>query len=442
MGLHMNEHVLKAQSIIHLRPDVAVRELREALAENPADGYAHALLSNGLLALHKTEEAFAAAREAIRVAPELSYSFYALCQCYLQNKQLVQAEVAIDEALYMDPFNVNYLCTLASIQIECWEYQEAKETLERALAEKPGHAYSHRLNSYVLNKLDRCEESDRSAAAALSIMPESADNHTFRGWTLIERRCFSEALPHFREALRLCPESEWARQGFILSAPSQHWIFRLHMKVASEYGSYIMYGWLVVNFFLTASGVNNKAPVLLALVCPSWIALVLYALLLVPPDSVIAGPVVKFLLQFEPDGRYVLTRQERFYNWHLLSFAVAFVGALGVALLYHSCLPWGLVVLYFATRPLVLKPEKSATKCWLVHGAASALSAGLLYLTYLYGHKFNQPLLPASVAAFFGASMSAKAFGGAAAVGVVTGAQALKQRKKEAARQQMLHEMD
>lgn len=439
----MNENIQKAQSIIALRPDVAAREVREALAENPGDGYAHALLSHCLIALKKKEEALAAAKESIRLAPDEGYSFYALCQCYLQNGQLVEAEVAIDEALDIDPFNVNFLCTLASIQIDSWEYRQAKETLDQALEIQPMHSYSHRLNAYVLNKLDRCGESDMAARTSLSLMPESADNHAFRGWTLIERQCFADALPHFREALRLCPDSEWARQGFILTAPSQHWIFRLHMKVANPYGSYIVYAWVIVNLMLTASAANHGEQVLLALMCPSWLALVVYALLLIPPDSVIAGPVVKFILQFEPDGRYVLTRQERRYNQHLLSFSILLVGSFVVALINHCCLPFGIVlILFLLTRPMVLQSEGSGAKCLIIHAIFAALSGGLLLLIYQYGDAFSQPLLPASCAVALGTGAGVKALGGATAVGVVAGAQSLKQKKKEKARERMLHELD
>ncbi|MBX9725538.1 MAG: tetratricopeptide repeat protein, partial [Candidatus Obscuribacterales bacterium] len=342
----MNQHFQKAQLIAHTRPDVAVRELHAALAEEPDLAMAHSLLSMCFLDLGRTNDAFESARNAVSLDPQDGFSFYALARCHLHKAEFIEAEVAIDEALELEPFDESYLWLLALVQSHIGEFKEAKETLDRALECNPEHASSHSLRAYVLNRLDEKIESDKSSQLALSLTPDDAWSHNFRGWALIERKAYHEAMPHFREALRIDPTLSLARDGLIMTAPSQHWLFKLHLKLKNKSMFLIIPAWLIANFVLHVSSDHKSISALLAIYL-SWFGLLSYLLVLFLPDSFISGPVLRFLLQFEQDGRYILSDEERRQNNHLVLFIVAIVASLALAIINQFWWPLGIALFMF-----------------------------------------------------------------------------------------------
>ncbi len=51
----------------------------------------------------------------------------------------------------------------------------------------------------------------QTLGSALANDPENALTHANQGWALLHRGDHERALEHFREALRIDPELEWAR---------------------------------------------------------------------------------------------------------------------------------------------------------------------------------------------------------------------------------------
>lgn len=432
---------------MNIRPDLAVRELSEALAEEPENARAHAVLSMCLLDLKKSEEAFAEAREAIRLAPADGFSFYALARCHMNADQFIEAEVAIEEALEDDPFNCDYLWFLALVQVCTSDFEQARQTLDRSLEYDPEHASSHSLRAYVLNRLGKTVESDASNDAALALTPEDAWSHTFRGWALVERQKYKDALGHFREALRLDPTINWAREGLIRTAPSQHWAFRLHLRLKNKFGYMVLLLWFFCNVYLhVIYGQSPSLPLLLSIYL-SWLSLALYLLLLFLPDSVVSGPVLKFLLQLEPDGRFILTNEERKHNLHLIFFLAATVVCTAVALINQLCWPLELTVLMFwLTRPFILPEYERGKKCYIGHGVGAAISVGIILLISVSPAVIgSMGVIARSVIALqFGKLLlggsGLKLIAGGLGAGALAGA--AKQKKKEEARKKMMKEFD
>lgn len=434
----MNSHLDKAIAIMSIRADVAVRELKLCLSEEPENAYAHALLALCYIELKKSDEAFMEAREAVRIDPQDGIGFYALARCHLNAMQLIEAEVAIDEALEIDPFNSNYLWLLALIHNGNEEFEQAKEVLDRALEHDPNHA-SLSLRAYVLNKLGKKDESDQANEEALALSPEDAWGHTFRGWALVERKDYKDALVHFREALRIDPTISWAREGLILTTPSQHWIFRLHLKMKNKMVGLFAFIWFAYNFYLS-SNAKSTAPIELLLIYFSWLGLVLFLLLLFLPDSVISGPIMKFMVQLEPDGRFILSEQERKLNLHLILFLLLFTVFTIMGFLQQQWLPLELsIAVYFTSSLFLLEPFERDTKTCCIHIGAGAALAGILVVLTTFqivsislfrGLVYFQ--LGKILASAGGIKLLAGLFGaGALAAGA-------KQKKKDKAREKML----
>jgi tetratricopeptide (TPR) repeat protein len=436
----MNSHLEKAIAILNIRPDVAVRELKACLSEEPEIAYAHALLALCYVELKNSEAAFEEAREALRLNPEDGFSFYALARCHLNAVEYIEAEVAIDEALELDPFNSDYLWLLALIHVCNEEFEPAREVLDRSLEHDAHHASSLSLRAYVLNKLGKKDESDQANEEALSISPEDAWGHTFRGWALVERKDFKQALHHFREALRIDPSINWAREGLITTMPSQHWIYQLHLKLRNKIAGLLAFVWLAGNFVISCNVAKAGTPLEFVGVYLSWLGLAVFLLLVFLPDSTITGPVLKLIVQLEPDGRFILTEQERKLNLHLIGFSILFIVFTIMGFMQQLWLPLEISVFgFFVSRLLLLETFERDKKTCLIHVGAGAAVAGLLVLCTTYqvasialfrGFAYLQ--LGKILASATGVKILAGAFGAGAL------ATAAKQKKKDKAREKMM----
>lgn len=436
----MNSHLEKALAILNIRPDVAVRELKACLSEEPDNSYAHALLALCYVQMKNRNAAFEEAQEALRLNPADGFSFYALARCHLNAMQYIEAEVAIDEALELEPFNSDYLWLLGLIHVCNEEFEPAREALERSLEYDPLHSSSLSLRAYVLNKLGQKIESDHANEEALSVSPDDAWGHTFRGWALVERKNFKEALPHFREALRIDPTINWAREGLITTMPSQHWIFQLHLKLKNKLCGLLAFVWLAGNFVVSANIVKDLSPLTLIGIYFSWLALAAFLLVLFLPETVITGPVLKLLVQLEPDGQLILSEQERKLNLHLLAFLLLFIVFLIVGIVNQIWFPLEVsVFVYFVSRLFLLEPFERDKKTCLLHAGAGAALSGFLLLctTYQFAslalvRGFAYLQLGKILASTAGVKVLAGAFGAGAL------AASARQKKKEQARKKMM----
>ena len=54
--------------------------------------------------------------------------------------------------------------------------------------------------------------------------------HANQGWALLHRGNYQRALEHFREALRIDPELDWARAGIVEALKAHHFIYRQMLR--------------------------------------------------------------------------------------------------------------------------------------------------------------------------------------------------------------------
>lgn len=437
-----NNELQKAIALINVRPDLGAKHAREALAQDPECSRAHAILSLCLLNLKQPQAALTEAREAVQDCADDAFNFYCLARCHFDLDQSLEAEVAIDEAIMLDPFNAEYLWVLALIQLSSSDFEGTLETAERGLSIDPQHTNCHNIRAYALGKLGKTKESDQAADKALALEPDDALTHAMRGWTLIERHEHEQSLPHFREALRISPDCEWARQGFIAAMPSRHWVFKLHKMLRNRTFIAILLLWLIGNI-VYSQGVDSSSKITaVAGVVTSWIFMLLFAFLIFLPDNTICGPVLKFFLQFDPDSKRLLTSDEHKLNNHAVFFITACVLSLVSGMVLHLWYPLGIViVLFFFSRPLFITADLRTRKCWGVHLAGAAIVGLIIWLISCTGERV---LVGALRCAFVfnaikvvAAGSGAKMLGGAAA-GVGYAVVSAREKKKQAMRKRML----
>jgi tetratricopeptide (TPR) repeat protein len=341
------------------RYEMAETELAQALGIDPHDAYAHALLGLCLAQRDQFEDATAEVRQAIHLQPDFPFAHYAHARVLYQRNRFAEARAAIEEAIRLDAADPDYFWLLAGIHFNQSRWQDALNAAEQGLRCDAEHVGCTNLRAMAMVKLGRRAEAGATIDAALTRNPDSALTHANQGWTLLERGEPKKALEHFREALRLDPQNEWAQHGIVEALKARNFIYAIMLKyflwmsrfsVRGQWG--IVIGGYLGNRLLAAVAAAN--PPLAPWILPLQIFYVCFALM-----TWMAVPFFNLLLRLNRFGRLVLSREQTVAsNWFGLCLLCALV-ALAVALLRDST-TWLTGAIIFG---LLLIPVSAIYRC-------------------------------------------------------------------------------
>ena len=292
------------------RYDLAEEQLRQALAADPDDSYSHALLALCLTEREQFKAATEEAQHAVHLAPDDPFSHYALARVFYDRDRLEEASAAIAESIRQDPTDADYHSLLAAIRFDQRRWREALRAAEQGLQSDPEHVGCTNLRAMALVKLGRRQEAGATIDVALARNPENAITHANQGWTLLEKRDHTKALEHFREALRLDPENEWARRGIVEALKAKYFIYSLMLRYflwmsklshgaqwAIILGGYFGYRFL--------SSVSSSHPDWAPWILPLKILYIVFAIM-----TWIADPLFNLLLRLNRFGRLALSEEQ------------------------------------------------------------------------------------------------------------------------------------
>jgi tetratricopeptide (TPR) repeat protein len=294
------------------RPELAERELRLALAEDPYDADTHALLAL-VLAEQETRraEALEEAHAAVGLAPDDPFPHYAEARVHLEAERWDDAMRAAEQAIRIDSDDAGHYVVLSAAHLGRRRWRQALDAADDALALDPAHTGAANLRATALVHMGRRDEAGAALQGALARDPENSHTHANQGWALLHSGDRKAALEHFREALRLDPESEWAREGLAEALKARNplyagmlryflWMERLPARTR----------WMVVlgGFFgyRLVRGAAASNPALAPWLTPLMVAYVAFILL-----SWTAPQIFNAVLLASADGRYVLSPEQR-----------------------------------------------------------------------------------------------------------------------------------
>src|SRR4051812_17815261 len=208
------------------RPADAERETLLALASEPDDPSALALLALSRTDQGKHDEALTAARGALGLAPDEAYFHYVHGFVLHRVDRDAEALEAAREALRLAPDEADYFSLVAAIELARRNWSLALEAAEQALALNPEHVNAANLRAMALVRLGRKEEATATVDHALHRAPENAFSHANQGWNCLHRNDPRRAQDHFREALRLDPGLDYAREGMLEALKARNPIYR------------------------------------------------------------------------------------------------------------------------------------------------------------------------------------------------------------------------
>lgn len=322
------------------RFEMAERDLRNLLADEPRDAIALSLLA--LCLLHDRKrlgEATSTAQQAIGIAPDDPLGHFALAASYLQRNRNAEAEAAIGESLRLDPEDADAYAVLSQAHLRREQYQRALDAALQGLAVDPDHIDCGNLRSISLERLGRGQEAILSAGETLRRDPDDPMSHAAHGFTLLNAGRYQEAQVAFRESLRLDPQNEMARVGLVHALNQRSWVFRLVYRfyvAISRLNSRAAFAliagaWLLMQVL---GSIADGNPALRPVILPLLLMYVLFVIL-----TWIAHPLFNTFLRFHPFGQHLLSRSERWASNLIASCLVlallsaALVGSIGGVLL-------------------------------------------------------------------------------------------------------------
>ncbi len=298
-------------ALSHGRWELAEREWRGVLAESPDDAEGHAALAMCLAEREQYAEAQAEADRAVGLAPEIDFVHFVRGRVLRDRNRHGEAADAAAEAIRLDPDDANNRFLLASIRCAQERWADCLDAADAGLASDPEHDGCANLRALALTHLGRKDEAAATIAGALERSPENSLTHTNQGWALLHRGEPRQALEHFREALRLDPGNDWAREGLLTALKAHNVAFRLILRYflfMSRQGMAVRWGVFIAIFFgqRLLNSVGREYPEYGVVVYP------LLALLMVFVFSTwLANPLMNLAMRFDRFGRHALTDDQR-----------------------------------------------------------------------------------------------------------------------------------
>lgn len=307
MSTHVERtHILLGQG----RFKEAKEEIYKHLELLPEDGSAHAFLAVCDLNLDLLKEATEHAEKAIALSPDLAFAHYMLAQTLLGRNRLREAEKAINEAIRLEPNDAANFALLSAIKLNQHKFREALGAADAGLAVEPTdpRCLNQRANALVM--LGRRGEAAATMAGALANSPDDSMTHANQGFALLHANEPRKAIDHFREALRLNPENEFAKAGIVEALKARKIVYRLLLQYffwASKLPQAAQWGLLAAMLFgpglLRRWGAKSPQ-------AEMWVELFLGAYLVFVAMTWLGNAAFNLMLRFDKDGRYALNSDQ------------------------------------------------------------------------------------------------------------------------------------
>ncbi len=307
----MNAHLQRAQLLMEQsRFELAEKELRQSLVDEPDDALAHAVLAICLTRLRRPGMALREAELALGCDPEQPFVHYAKSIVEAARNCFDDAQQSILQAIGLDPYSTTYFAQLSRIHLDQHAWAHALEAADRGLALDPEDPQCANQRALALSRLGRHEEAGESLRVALKRNPEDPDSHANLGWSLLESGDGQQAAQHFREALRLDPENDEARAGIVEAMKARYLLYRIvlrwflwMMNLSARAQWTVLMGALLSYWVLQLLAVHY--PAMMPWVMPLLISYAAFALM-----TWVAAPLLDLALRMSRFGRLALSREQ------------------------------------------------------------------------------------------------------------------------------------
>ncbi len=309
--MELEKSLQKAEHLLNQdRFGEAQTEIKNYLTANPENLDGLIILAQTHLGLNQDEQADQVVDDLIKLAPSNPYILYLKGITQTQLGKRKSALKLLNSALSFNPMLVEAHAIKSMIYFEEAQFEEAVAAANEGLAIDAQNETCLNQLSRALLKLGREDERIEADKQALKNNPMNPNTHATVGFSELEKGNIKKAKEHFREALRLDPNNEFARNGMLHAIKSTNLYYRLFLKYIFWMQSLrpnvrwavIIIGYLMIRGLDTISeSLGSLAPI-------AGIFVWLYVIFAV--STWIIGPVSNLFLRFNAFGKYMLKESE------------------------------------------------------------------------------------------------------------------------------------
>jgi len=284
------------------------------LRNNPNDAEALQIIGHCRLDNKQPAEAIQIFQQCLGLEPDNDYVHYLLGFAHYRNGNRAQAVVSLQHALRLNPYASGYYGLYAFILLDENQYAKALEKANEGLAMYAQDLTCLNARSQALFRLKDKDAAYDTIKEALSVNPDDDFTHTNYGWHFMEMGKHKKAMEHFRLALRINPNNNRARHGYKESLkaklPPYRWMlmFSLWLAAKSKKARWaiIIVIWSSVQILSRVSDSSGWSIVAYSIIA-------LYILFVV--FSWVGTSIANIMLLLSSEGRYVLTKPEKYSAW-------------------------------------------------------------------------------------------------------------------------------
>ncbi|WP_397447201.1 tetratricopeptide repeat protein [Polaribacter sp. R77954] len=226
-----NQHYLRGVQLFSLgRYQDAIPYFQKALQDIPNDFNSLFHLAHAYLNLDDLEKSEDIANALLKIDPDDENAYFLLSQIYFSKSNFKKALEFIDKAISIYPYEADFFGQKSYINLNEKEYESALKFANEGLALDPNNKLCLNARVQALTKLERKEEVSSTIENLLEKDPENVYSHANVGWSKLENGNTNEALHHFKQALALDPNFDYAREGMSTALKSKNIIYNLYLK--------------------------------------------------------------------------------------------------------------------------------------------------------------------------------------------------------------------
>ncbi len=197
---------LLEQALVHHEAGdyaAAIIAYEKLLAAYPED--VNGLTNFGLLHLHHRhpEKTIPLIRKSLTHYAKQPQALVDLATALRQTGELIEAMIAVDRALQLQPNFAEALEERAMTLLALKRYDDAIETCKKLLLAKPNYAYAYNMMGFAQHSSGQFEKAVASYDRVLALAPDSAEILSDKGASLLGLKRFDEALACFDRAVAL-----------------------------------------------------------------------------------------------------------------------------------------------------------------------------------------------------------------------------------------------
>jgi tetratricopeptide (TPR) repeat protein len=308
----MDPHIERASLLLRQgRVNDAITQLKNALQQNPDNHEALSMYARCFFDKKEFEEGIKILQQAIAIDPDNHYYFYLLAFAFYRKHMNAAAVDNLQKSIQLNPFFAEAYGLFSLTLCEEKDFEKALQKANEGLTVDSENITCLNGRSVALNKLRRVDDAVETMQFALKQDPDNEFTHSTAGWNYLEKGNNKMAATHFKEALRINPNNNNARQGLKESLksiiPPYRWLLQYNFWInnkgkkarwAIPLGMY--FGVRVFSAALQSNNTTNTiGTVLIGLY-------VLFAL-----TTWLIYPLANFFLLFHKDGKYAVNTTER-----------------------------------------------------------------------------------------------------------------------------------